>query len=353
MLPTHTYKGMRFNNDCSLEKAADHFPDNVPQNAAQPYSETRSIQCREIVTQMRWKTNDVDRTAYWEGRGEADMSSFPDGYKLIAAPQPLPMPPNRRGGGGGFVQPGGERRMMVIGDQPLLGVSKFTYFNPQSNPTSDISSFFGGDLRVFHQGGIEQQSIGAPFPLPAPDPSAAPVHTSGTHFQWTQTTFPRQAEPRCPERGIMGRSAREALDAAGIMPFPYAPWAHMQPDHTHPVDRKDPMMRIPTTMQANQTHSALESAAKMMQRDIGDFTVTRDLHDPILSTGLFASTTQTFSLPLSEGGELSLSTDVPNFSLKGARSGDDKAIAQYALIKWKEANRSNMNIDEDEKARDE
>ena len=125
-------------------------------------------------------------------------------------------------------------------------------------------------------------------------------------------------------------------------------WAHMWPDHAHPDNREDPAIRIPATMQANQTHSGLEKAAMEMQHVLGNFTVARDLYTPIASTGLFASMTQTFRLPLSEGGELQLSTDVPNFSLQGARLGDAKAIEQYALIKWKEANMSRMDIDKKE-----
>lgn len=287
------------------------------------------------VIQRVWIYDEINKTAYWKGRPcTKKYSDLKPGYTEVEPP-PLYeyQPPPRQSGG--FLQEGGQKRMVVSNGQTLFNPldKHSSFFNPKT--ADDTSSYFGGQLTVYHQGfqHSKRQFYGAAFPrlntpytLPTP-PNQVTV--------WEQKAFLPQKTHRRSERAIMGCSASSAICAAGIPPQPFSPWSHIQPDHTHPANREDPANRIPTYLEANQTHTVLEIAARKLQQKYGNFEVRRELIDPIDSTGLYYSMRITFVLTV-EGRSFEFSTDVLNYSYIGGRYGDAEAIVLFIETEiWK------------------
>ncbi len=280
------------------------------------------------VIQRVWIYDESSKTAYWKGRSSTkNYSTLREGYTEVDPPPLFKYQPPRHQTGG-FLQEGGKKRMVVSNGQTLFNPydKHSSFFNPKT--ADDTSSYFGGQLKIYHQGFQHsgRQYHGAAFPRANTSftLSVSPHKVTS----WTQTTFPPQETPRRPERTIMHGSASSAICAAGITPQPFSSWSHLQPDHTHPINREDPANRTPTYFEANQKHTVLEIAARKLQQKYGDFEIRRELIDPIDSTGLYYCMRATFILTVN-GQKFEFFTDIPNYSHMGGRYGDAEAIVLF------------------------
>lgn len=282
--------------------------------------------------QMVWNKIRGTRTVYWEGMLPPDMSTVPPGFEVVPNPH-APMDDRagiaKRQGGGGFFKKGGANRMVALDDVP--STQKGEDF--ALNEADDVSEYFGGRVKVYHQGPeISQQSPGAM--LPAAPMSAPPALFPQQSVAWPQVPF-SQDTARRPESSIMGGSASDFMVNSGLPSSSYAPWAHTRPDHTGPPEREDPSLRHPSTEAANQRHSALEQAIKMFVHKYGVLPNGRQLSDPVPGTSLFGGMTFSVLLPTGDFDLEDLLTDYePYFSEIGGRSGDGNAIFDFLEIEY-------------------
>ncbi|MEL6818234.1 MAG: hypothetical protein AAFP80_06270 [Pseudomonadota bacterium] len=207
----------------------------------------------------------------------------------------------------------------------------------RDNPFSDQREYFQGALRVLHSGGkVSPQHPGAPLPA-APTNEPALGYSPYQKREWALAPdAPSDNEPRAkrkPERRIMGESAADVLERAGLGRQQNAPWAHIQPDHTitDAKQREDQRLRQPTFQGANQTHSAFEMAASATAKEIDGFKVSTEVGQPIGgNSGLPSGMNITFQLKSKDGSqEMQLTHFQNSFVHDGARFGDPKAIKAF------------------------
>ncbi|MEO0545135.1 MAG: hypothetical protein AAFY99_15080 [Pseudomonadota bacterium] len=216
-------------------------------------------------------------------------------------------------------------------------VIKGENFDPATHKHSpvDTRSYFKGALKVHHAGnGVEKQFGGAPLPA---KPVQQPVLQASPYknLVWDQPDIVGkkmgQIGDRRQEKSIMGDTANNVIQSAGIRPRPKSPWAHTRPDHINFDGREDPKLRVPGYVGANQVHSAFEAAAKQLAHDNGTIEVNRRVNEEIPGgSKLPVSMTLGFTLK-NEQRDLAarIEHDQPYFTSAGARNGDEKAIVMF------------------------
>ncbi len=231
--------------------------------------------------------------------------------------------------------------MLVGGDSVLALIGKHKVpikgddFSIEEGDNTDIRSYFGNKLKVFHRGPrIEQQTPGAALPAAPNLGKAALTYDPIQSMSWTQVDIRGQkmfhTEKRIPERSIFGEAANDALERGGVTPQPLSAWTHTRPDHLNFEQRLDKELRVPGYPGVNKTHTAFESAAEIFARTIGPLKVTRKLGEPVpRSNSLISELHLGFVL---EGAGDTLHHFIHRqsyFANDGARHGDDMGIVKF------------------------
>ncbi|MEO1748430.1 MAG: hypothetical protein AAFR27_07405, partial [Pseudomonadota bacterium] len=229
-------------------------------------------------------------------------------------------------------------------------VVKGQEFNPDILERSqmDTRSYFHGALKVHHTGnGVTRQYGGAPLP-------AKPVQKPALGYEpykrlvWDQPDIVGrnmgQIGHRKAEASVMGESANDAIQRAGLRPKLRSPWAHTRPDHLNFQERTDPKLRVPAYVGANQVHSAFESAAKQLARNKGTIEVNRKVNEDIPGgSKLPVSMTLGYTL---KNEQRNMATRIEHqqnyFTSAGARNGDERAIVMFVEHKQKQLDRGEL-----------